>query len=45
MDQRKQQTIEADLDGYLHAAGIVEARKSPRFRSARGRTGGLTEAT
>jgi hypothetical protein len=37
--------VEAELDTYLHAARIVEAKKSPRFRSARGRSGALTEAT
>ena len=36
--------LEAYLDAYLHAAGIVEAKKSPLFRSARGRTGALTES-
>ena len=36
--------LEAYLDAYLQAAGIVEAKKSPLFRSARGRTGELTES-
>jgi integrase/recombinase XerD len=36
--------LEAYLDAYMHAAGIAEARKTPLFRSARGRTGELTEA-
>ena len=36
--------LEAYLDAYLHAAGILEAKKSPLFRSARGRTGALTES-
>ena len=31
-----------NLDAYLHAAGIAEAKKTPLFRSARGRTGELT---
>jgi site-specific recombinase XerD len=36
--------LEAYLDAYLHAAGIDDAKKSPLFRSARGRTGELTES-
>ncbi len=36
--------LEAYLDAYLQAAGILDAKKSPLFRSARGRTGELTEA-
>jgi site-specific recombinase XerD len=36
--------LEAYLDAYLQAAGIVEAKKSPLFRSARGRTDELTSA-
>jgi site-specific recombinase XerD len=36
--------LEAYLDAYLQAAGIAEAKKSPLFRSARGRTGSLTES-
>jgi site-specific recombinase XerD len=35
--------LEAYLDAYLEAAGIFEAKKSPLFRSARGRTGELNE--
>jgi integrase len=35
--------LEAYLDAYLEAAKIGEAKKSPLFRSARGRTGELTE--
>jgi site-specific recombinase XerD len=35
--------LEAYLDAYLEAAGIGEAKKTPLFRSARGRTGELTE--
>ena len=35
--------LEAYLDAYLQAAKILEAKKSPQFRSARGRTGELTE--
>jgi len=35
--------LEAYLDAYLDAAGIVDAKKTPLFRSARGRTGQLTE--
>ena len=35
--------LEAYLDAYIEAAGIGEAKKSPLFRSARGRTGLLTE--
>ncbi|MCW6512995.1 tyrosine-type recombinase/integrase [Lichenifustis flavocetrariae] len=35
--------LEHYLDAYLHAAGIQEAKKSPLFRSVRGRTGLLTE--
>src|SRR5277367_4711467 len=31
-----------NLEAYLHAAGIAEAKKTPLFRSARGRTGELT---
>jgi len=34
--------LEAYLDAYLQAAKILEAKKSPLFRSARGRTDGLT---
>ena len=33
-----------NLEAYLHAAGIAEAKKTPLFRSARGRTGELTGA-
>ena len=36
--------LEAYLDAYLQAAGILEAKKTPLFRSARGRTGKLTES-
>ena len=36
--------LEAYLDAYLQVAGIVEAKKSPFFRLARGRTGELTES-
>jgi site-specific recombinase XerD len=36
--------LEAYLDAYLQAAGMLEAKKSPLFRSARGRTGELTES-
>jgi integrase/recombinase XerD len=36
--------LEAYLDAYMHAAGIFEAKKTPLFRSARGRTGELTDA-
>ena len=35
--------LEAYLDAYLEAARLLEAKKSPLFRSARGRTGELTE--
>ena len=35
--------LEAYLDTYLEAARIEEAKKSPLFRSARGRTGELSE--
>ncbi|MGP0059947.1 MAG: tyrosine-type recombinase/integrase [Beijerinckiaceae bacterium] len=34
--------LEAYIDAYLHAAGLTEAKKSPLFRSARGRTRELT---
>ena len=36
--------LEHYLDAYLHSAGLTEARKTPLFRSARGRSGRLTEA-
>ena len=36
--------LEAYLDAYLQAAGILEVKKSPLFRSARGRTDELTES-
>jgi site-specific recombinase XerD len=36
--------LEAYLDAYLEAARIGETKKSPLFRSARGRTGQLTES-
>jgi len=36
--------LEAYLDAYLQAAGILEEKKTPLFRSARGRTGELTES-
>jgi integrase len=36
--------LEAYLDAYLEAAGIGEAKKTPLFRAARGRTGVLTES-
>jgi integrase len=35
--------LETYLDAYMQAAGILEAKKGPLFRSARGRTGTLTE--
>jgi len=35
--------LEAYLDAYLQAAGILDAKRSPLFRSARGRTDELTE--
>jgi site-specific recombinase XerC len=35
--------LEAYLDAYLEAAGLWDAKKSPLFRSARGRTYELTE--
>ena len=35
--------LEAYLDAYLAGRGIGEAKKTPLFRSARGRTGELTE--
>ena len=34
--------LEAWMDAYLHAAGIGEEKKTPLFRTARGRTGQLT---
>jgi integrase len=34
--------LEAYLDAYIDAAGIREEKKTPLFRSAVGRTGGLT---
>jgi integrase len=34
--------LEAYLDAYIEAAGLKEQRKTPLFRSARGRTGALT---
>jgi integrase/recombinase XerD len=36
--------LEAYLDAYLQAAGMTDAKKSPLFRSARGRTDELTES-
>ena len=36
-------TLEEYLSGYVEAAGIAEDKKGPLFRSARGRTGVLTE--
>jgi site-specific recombinase XerD len=36
--------LEAYLDAYLQAAGILEAKKTPLFRSARGRTRELSES-
>jgi integrase len=36
--------LEAYLDAYLQAAGIGKAKKTHIFRSARGRTGELTES-
>jgi integrase/recombinase XerD len=36
--------LETYLDACLKAAGIGEAKKTPLFRSARGRTGELTES-
>ena len=35
--------LESYMDAYIHAAGLKEAKKSPLFRSARGRTGELTD--
>lgn len=35
--------LEEYLDAYMEAAGITEAKKTPLFRSARGRSGELTE--
>ena len=43
-DMPAHHNLEAYLDAYLKAAGILEAKKSPLFRSARGRTGALTES-
>jgi integrase/recombinase XerD len=37
--------LEAYLDAYVHATGIAEAKKTPLFRSARGRTGELTDTS
>jgi site-specific recombinase XerD len=37
--------LEAYLDAYLQAAGILDAKRSPLFRSTRGRTDELTELT
>src|SRR5207245_8692569 len=37
--------LEAYLDAYIEAAKLGEAKKSPLFRSARGRTGELTGTT
>ena len=34
--------LEAWMDAYLHAAGIGDEKRTPLFRSARGRTGQLT---
>ena len=34
--------LEAWMDAYLHAAGIADQKKSPLFRTTRGRTGVLT---
>jgi hypothetical protein len=36
--------LEDYLDAYLKAAGILEAKKSPLFRSARGRMGSCPKA-
>jgi site-specific recombinase XerD len=36
--------LEAYLDAYVEAAKIGEAKRTPLFRSARGRTGQLTES-
>jgi site-specific recombinase XerD len=41
-DMPTHHNLEAYLDAYLQAAGIADAKKSPLFRSARGRTGELT---
>lgn len=35
--------LETYLDAYLQVARLLEAKKTPLFRSARGRTGDLTE--
>jgi len=35
--------LEAYLDAYIEAAGFIEAKKSPLFRSINGRTGKLSE--
>jgi integrase len=35
--------LEAYLDAYIEAAGIRDDKKGPLFRSARGRTGALTD--
>jgi len=34
--------LEAWMDAYLHAAGIADQKKTPLFRTTRGRTGVLT---
>ena len=34
--------LEAWLDAYLHAAGLADQKKTPLFRTTRGRTGVLT---
>ena len=36
--------LETYVDAYLQAAGMSDAKKTPLFRSARGRTGELTES-
>lgn len=36
--------LEAWLDAYLHAAGLADQKKTPLFRTTRGRTGELTAA-
>ena len=43
-DMPAHHNLEAWLDAYLQAAGIVGERKSPLFRTTRGRTGILTAA-
>jgi integrase len=42
-DMPAHHTLEAYMDTYIQAAGIATEKKGPLFRTARGKTGGLSD--